>query len=411
MKKLLTFAMSLAIGWAGLSTSARAADPNAITDPAKVDQDFAYQGEYLGDLQTASGMRHTGLQVIARGGGQFEAVRYEGGLPGLGWEREQPQSKLVGDLQGSMAILVGDGVTVRIDGQKATFLNKAGKTMGVLEKRERLSPTLGATPPASALVLFDGKSTKHLEGARVTKDGLLQEGFTTKQPVGDFRLHLEFRLPYMPKARGQGRGNSGVYIQRRYEVQILDSFGLEGVANECGGLYRQQQPDVNMCLPPLTWQTYDIWFQAAKWDKTGKKKTANARLTVLHNGVPIHNDRNLPTKTGAGKPESPEKLPILFQNHRDPVRFRNMWIVLGDGKPPVDEVSPSDVVPPKKGETDAGKVHSDQGHTGEIVSGACCGEVVVEATECGGCAIEIPCGESSGQRCRLLLRLRSRRCR
>jgi hypothetical protein len=156
--------------------------------------------------------------------------------------------------------------------------------------------------------------------------------------VEDFRLHLEFRLPFMPYATGQGRGNSGVYIQRRYEVQILDSFGLEGVANECGGLYRQQPPDVNMCLPPLTWQTYDIWFTAARFDGEGNK-TANARITVLHNGVPIHNDYEVVAKTGAGRPEAPEPMPILLQDHGNPVRFQNVWIVLGQGKRPSPRVA------------------------------------------------------------------------
>jgi hypothetical protein len=118
-----------------------------------------------------------------------------------------------------------------------------------------------------------------------------------------------------------------VYIQRRYEVQILDSFGLEPAFNDCGALYRQQPPDLNMSFPPLHWQTYDIWFTAARWDEAGNK-SANARITVLHNGVPIHADREIMTKTGAGMPEGPELLPILFQNHGDPVRFRNIWIVL-----------------------------------------------------------------------------------
>jgi hypothetical protein len=104
---------------------------------------------------------------------------------------------------------------------------------------------------------------------------------------------------------------------------------LEGVFNECGALYRQQPPDLNMCLPPLAWQTYDIWFRAARFDDEGAK-TANARITVLHNGVPIHSNREIIAKTGAGLPESPEPMPILLQNHSDPVHFRNVWIVLGE---------------------------------------------------------------------------------
>jgi len=138
---------------------------------------------------------------------------------------------------------------------------------------------------------------------------------------------LEFRTPYMPQARGQGRGNSGVYIQQRYEVQILDSFGLDGVDNECGGLYKQTAPAVNMCLPPLAWQTYDIWFTAARFAADGKTKVANARITVLHNGVPIHANREITAKTGGGKVEGPEDFPINLQDHGNPVTYRNIWLV------------------------------------------------------------------------------------
>jgi hypothetical protein len=184
---------------------------------------------------------------------------------------------------------------------------------------------MGKQPPPGALVVFDGSSTEHFQGASMTEDGLLQVGGTTRFTVRDFYLHLEFRTPYMPYARGQGRSNSGVYLQRRYEVQILDSFGLSGEPNECGGLYRQKRPDVNMALPPLSWQTYDIYFTAARFDADGQKITP-AYITVLHNGVPIHSNYAIKTKTGAGRPEGPEPMPILLQNHGNPVVFRNIWI-------------------------------------------------------------------------------------
>lgn len=130
----------------------------------------------------------------------------------------------------------------------------------------------------------------------------------------------------MPFARGQSRGNSGVYIQQRYELQILDSFGLEGVENECGGIYKQIRPQLNMCLPPLSWQTYDIEFQAARWSSSGEK-IQNARITAYLNGVAIHYQREVKAKTGAGKEESPEPRPILLQHHGNPVAFRNIWLV------------------------------------------------------------------------------------
>jgi hypothetical protein len=302
----------------------------AVTDLNRVGEDFAYQGEYTGAVADGTcGRLGSGLQIIARGNGEFEAVQYRGGLPGSGWDL-QTRTAYTGDVQDGVLILHGEaGETIMTDGSYATVFGASGQELGQLRKNDRVSPTLGASSPPGAVILFDGQSTENLEEARVTVDGLLEVGATTKMPVRDFRLHIEFRLPYMPYATGQARGNSGVYIQRRYEVQILDSFGLEGLANECGSLYRQQPPDVNMCFPPLSWQTYDIWFRAARWNEAGEK-TENARITVLHNGVAIHADREIPTKTGAGKPESPEPLPILLQNHGNPVHFRNAWIVLGE---------------------------------------------------------------------------------
>jgi len=303
----------------------------AITDITKVDEDFAYQGEYVGAVRSSScRCVCVGLQVIARGDGRFEAVLYEGGLPGAGWDLES-KTALSGATRDGVLSLESESRSVTTDGQSATVYDSRGCELGCLKRINRVSPTMGACPPRGAIVLFDGTSTENFENARVTEDGLLEVGVTTKMPVADFRLHLEFRTPYMPYATGQSRGNSGVYIQRRYEVQILDSFGLEGVHNECGGLYKQHRPDVNMCLPPLLWQTYDIWFTAARWDKEGNK-IANTRLTVLHNGVPIHDDRDVTNKTGAGRPEGPEPLPILLQNHGNPVNFRNIWIVMDDGK-------------------------------------------------------------------------------
>jgi hypothetical protein len=184
---------------------------------------------------------------------------------------------------------------------------------------------MGKSPSPGAIVLFDGTSTDAFDGGRMTDDGLLMAGGTTKQPVQDFYLHLEFRTPYMPYARGQGRGNSGVYIQRRYEVQILDSFGLPGEINECGALYRQKSPDVNMALPPLSWQTYDIYFTAARFDTAGNK-VIPARIIVLHNGVAVHSNHEIVAKTGVGQQEGPAPLPILLQFHGNPVVFRNIWL-------------------------------------------------------------------------------------
>jgi hypothetical protein len=296
----------------------------AITDLAQVDEDFHLQGEYLGSW--SHGWQNLGLQVIARGDGQFDAVLLQGGLPGAGWDRSS-RVVLAGRRELGSLFFSSKDYLIHVQPAEAVIYGAASVEIARLPKIHRVSGTQGALPPFGAIVLFDGTTPDDFQGGRMNEEGLLEVGGLTKMPVGDFRMHLEFRLPYMPYAKGQGRGNSGVYIQQRYEVQILDSFGLTGEHNECGGLYKQQPPDVNMCLPPLSWQSYDIYFTAARWDARGNK-VANARITVLHNGEPIHQDYELYSKTGAGKAEEPTTRPILLQNHGNPVHFRNIWIEL-----------------------------------------------------------------------------------
>ena len=271
---------------------------------------------------------YVGLQVIALGDGQFDAVLYTGGLPGAGWDRSE-KTKLSGKLEGNVVRLEQGPTVIEVDGTSALITYPGYSPRSRITKILRGSPTSGKRPPREAIVLFDGTNSDLFKNGKISDDGLLMEGTETRDAYSDFSLHIEFRLPYMPYARGQGRANSGVYLQSRYEVQVLDSFGLEGVHNECGGLYKQRRPDLNMCFPPLRWQTYDLKLTAAKFDTDGKK-TQNARLTVLHNGVLIHNDVELTNKTGAGRPEGPEALPTKLQNHGNPVRFRNIWLVEGD---------------------------------------------------------------------------------
>ncbi len=150
----------------------------------------------------------------------------------------------------------------------------------------------------------------------------------TKKKFGDVKLHLEFRTPFMPDARGQGRGNSGVYLQGRYEVQILDSYGLEGRDNECGGIYRVGKPRVNMCAPPTQWQTYDITFRAPRFKDNGEK-IRGALLTVLHNGVRIQDKAEAAKGPTTAAPDDTEKGPggIYLQDHGNRVQFRNIWLV------------------------------------------------------------------------------------
>jgi hypothetical protein len=201
------------------------------------------------------------------------------------------------------------------------------ESFGELKKVERKSKTLGAKPPKDAVVLFDGSNTDEWENAKLVDGKLLGATNTaSKKKFGDHSLHIEFRTPFMPEARGQGRGNSGVYVQGRYECQVLDSFGLEGEDNECGGIYSIAKPALNMCYPPLAWQTYDIDFTAARYDESGKK-TKNARVTIKHNGVTIHDNLELTHGTPGRDPEGPGPGAIFLQDHGNPVVFRNIWVV------------------------------------------------------------------------------------
>lgn len=320
----------------------------AVTDPTQADADFARQGEYAGP--------GWGLQVVAAGDGKFQALLHPGGLPGAGWNRAE-REKLEGAVEGEILELKGDEYSVRVSSNYADLIDGQGRVIARLVKWNRSSPTLGLRPSPNAVVLFDGTSGEQFVNAKLTDDGLLRMGTMTQDKVGDFRLHLEFRLPYMPYARGQGRANSGVYIQQRYEVQILDSFGLEGLKNECAALYQQQPPDVNATLPPLSWQTYDIWFRQARWSEDGQTKLEPARITVYHNGIPVHWNYALTNKTGGGKPEGPEEFPIALQDHGNPVVFRNIWMVPGQGEYPVvttaamayPQPRPVSYCPPRRG--------------------------------------------------------------
>ncbi len=263
-----------------------------------------------------------GAQVIAEGDGKFTVHLLPGGLPGDGWGGK---TKITG------AAKTDDGKTTLSNGKLAGTIAD-GKLTGVFADSDftlkhvvRKSKTLGQRPPEGAIVLFDGTGADEWQGGKLVEGKLLNMGVTSKKAFKDFKLHVEFRLPFMPKARGQGRANSGVYLQSVYEIQVLDSFGLKGLNNECGGIYSLVAPSVNMCYPPLSWQTYDIEYKAPRFDADGKK-TANAVATVLHNGVKIHDNVEIKKSTD-GKKETDKPAPIHLQNHGNPVYYRNIWVV------------------------------------------------------------------------------------
>jgi hypothetical protein len=211
-----------------------------------------------------------------------------------------------------------------------------------LNKPEDKEDVKSTPPPKSAVVLFDGKSLdawQHAGGQKGAHWKLVDGGAVQVAPGGNlvtkekfdgsFQLHVEFRVPYVPDKKGQDRGNSGVYVQGRYEVQVLDSYGLDSKNNDCGAIYEVAAPLQNVCKAPTVWQSYDIEFTAPVC-KDGKK-IEPARITVFHNGVKIHDDVKITTdNTRAGLGGDPcTPGPIMLQDHGHPVQFRNIWLVKG----------------------------------------------------------------------------------
>jgi hypothetical protein len=190
--------------------------------------------------------------------------------------------------------------------------------------------------PSDAIVLFDGKDLSAWQGAEnwAVEDGSAHPqgkgGITSKQPFGDIQLHAEWATPEKVTGSGQGRGNSGIYFMGKYEVQVLDSYDNETYFDgQAGSIYKQWPPLVNACRKPGEWQTYDIVFEAPRFDDQGHVLKP-AYVTVLQNGVLVQNHTELLGGTFYDQPPHyephPEKLPIQLQDHGNPVRFRNIWV-------------------------------------------------------------------------------------
>jgi hypothetical protein len=293
-----------------------------VREKTPADPDFAVQGEYLGELSDEGSTQKVGVQVIALGRGKFRTVGYLKGLPGDGTEKSK-RLEWTGETSGGVTAFKGSELQAQINGG-ALVVTSADKVLGKLARVARRSSTLGMKPPAGSIVLFDGSSVNQFDGGKMTDDKLLMPGTTTKPRFQSGTLHVEFQTPFAPEV--PSRGNSGVYLQSRYEVQILDSFGFDPHNHECGGIPSIKASDVMMSYPPLQWQTYDVDFTAAQF-QDGKKVQA-ARMTVRHNGVVIHNDVEVPHATTSSPwEEGREPGPIHFQEHGAAVRFRHIWFL------------------------------------------------------------------------------------
>jgi hypothetical protein len=324
----------------GLPPLAPAAGPVATADRVMGNWEGSWKNDDgHGDKLTA--------QVIAEGGDHYRAIftAYYGQVSifkvALKGQREQDAVKFGGRVD--LGVLFG-GVfewSGGVEADKFVGRYKGQKDIGEfsLQKLHRSSPTLGAKAPEGAIVLFDGKELSAWQGvdgqpaAWKLTDGAMEvtrNHILTREEFGDLKLHLEFLTPFMPEARGQARGNSSIFFQggvvdgrqTGFEVQILDSFGLEPKDNECAAIYGKKAPSTNASLPPGEWQTFDISFNAPRANDASEV-TRKAKITVVHNGVKVIDDYELEGGANRG--------PILLQDHGDPVRFRNIWLVPGPG--------------------------------------------------------------------------------
>ncbi len=336
-------------------------------DPAA----FAPMGDYVGRFSGPQKTYYTdtfpllAAQVFNIEGNRY-GVRF---VPQLN-ARGEVYNEIDGQLRGDTLAFSGNGWEgeasngvlsgkAKFEGQDLTFQ---------LRKTEAKPANLGLKPPAGAIVLFDGSSLdawQHMDGRPNTwriVDGAMeivsgswnngQNGrkglggdLRTKQNFKDVRLHIEFRYPVEPGKNGQGRGNSGVFLQGdQYEVQVLNSYGLDGDWRECGALYKHSAPFVHAALPPLQWQAYDIEYYAARYDASGKLKTLPA-ISVVHNDQMIHQMEEITHPTAHhidGRKGTPPKEagPIRLQDHSNAIQFRNIWAIDLEKNPQASHARP-----------------------------------------------------------------------
>ena len=332
-----------------------------INDPV-VWRDFGLQGEYTATFDG----QNAGLHLIALSDGKFNFILFTGGLPGDGWSPDAVDgwnSNSIrmfgtGDVKGDEILLTTERIlsssTVypvqevikttpyrfQIEpyregmvGGPACTLERTSRgliPLPKLEKVYRKSPTLGLENPKNAFVLFkDRDLSKFNADARIYEqaDGPAMVAGPVSKPFDQwkpFTFHAEFMTTYRPTAEGQHRANSGIFFAETYELQILDSFGIEPDLGECGALYSSRKPDINVCYPPLVWQTFDVEFTPPKFENG--KKVSNSVWTVKQNGVVIHENYEMVKKTPADKEEVEEPRSVYLQpGHINHVQFRNMW--------------------------------------------------------------------------------------
>jgi len=293
-----------------------------------------FMGEYEGTFHPDPKVTFKAIgKVVQESENLYRIVLYTGPETPV---TEGAYVEIYGVAQGPEVQITGRSGGYGWGGQIKDGVLRAGSGYGQyweLKKIESKSPRAGVKPPEGAVVVLacDPQKTADLSGWTNAEWNALDGGVMqcasgkgsnkTKREFGDIKhLHIEFKLPLEPLNRGQGRANSGVYLSDHYEVQVLDSFGLTHTSGDIGGLYNIARATGNASLPPETWQTYDITFRAPRFDDAGKVKEL-PRITVLHNGVKIHDNIEIPLDNHRAKG------PLQLQDHGHPIQFRNVWIV------------------------------------------------------------------------------------
>lgn len=295
-------------------------------------------GEYVGLYSAKEGGGAPGeAKVIAEGGGRYRAVLTAKTEPSRIVELQR-------DLNAEGVSFTAASGPVPWAGRIENGIFSATAEEGEfrLLRIERCSPTEGWKAPAGAIVLLpfrEGERTSLDEWTnknwRLLPDGSMQVFKGHNQTIrehGSGIFHVEFKIPFEPNGRGQARGNSGVYFASRYEIQVLDSFGLAPGPGDCGSIYGVAVATENASLPPLSWQTYDVIYRAPCRNPDGTLEPA--QMTVFHNGVKIHENQPIPSPTRAApEGENAVRGPLYLQDHGHPVCYRNIWCLeLPDAK-------------------------------------------------------------------------------